>query len=135
MDETSQIAALIAHSSDFPLLEVTMPPKFDAKDPAIAALIASFESLGLPPPKATEAARSAKGAVALKAIIDQNGLEGAKLDEKQASLVASWAITAAKLPEDARDYGVRAIVAGKLKSAEQISGKQFLFSVSWKDVS
>lgn len=99
-----------------------MPPKFDPKDPAVAELIATFRTIGLSPSKATDAARNPKNAAALRDLIVANSLNAAPLDEKRASLIATLAIQAGGLGEGERTYAVDAIVDGRLKSVDQVSG-------------
>lgn len=99
-----------------------MAPKFDSEDPKVASLIAAFKSLGLAESKAVEAARSPKNAASLKVLIDQADLTTQNLDDKRASLIVSLSIGAGKLPDEAKLYAVQAIVDGRLKSAEQVSG-------------
>ncbi|KAG8883463.1 hypothetical protein FRB97_006591 [Tulasnella sp. 331] len=98
-----------------------MPPKFDPKDPAIAELIATFQTIGLSPSKATDAARNPKNAALLKDLIVTNSLHATSLDEKRASLIATFAIQAGSLGENERTYVVKAIVDGRLKSVDQVS--------------
>lgn len=100
-----------------------MPPKFNPSEPAIAALISSFRAIGLTESKAIEAARSPKNAAALKALIDRADLSSEeKLDEKKATLIASFSNAASKLDDLAKLYVVRAIIDGRIKSGEQVSG-------------
>lgn len=99
-----------------------MPPKFDPKDPAVASLIATFQTLGLSSSKATDAARNPKNAAILKEIVDSNDLSSRGLDEKRAALVATLAIQSGNLGEKERSYVVDAIVDGRLKSVDQVSG-------------
>lgn len=99
-----------------------MPPKFDPKDPAIAELIATFQTIGLSSAKATDAARNPKNAAVLKDLIVANSLNATALDEKRASLVATLAIQAGNLGEPERTFAVDAIVDGRLKSVDQVSG-------------
>jgi glutaminyl-tRNA synthetase len=99
-----------------------MPPKFDPNDPAVAELISLFQSIGLSPPKATEAAR-AKSAPALKDIIRTHDLSTKSLDEKQALFISSVATQGAKLGPAEKRYLIDAIVDRRLKSGEQLSGE------------
>ncbi|KZT53301.1 putative glutamine-tRNA ligase [Calocera cornea HHB12733] len=98
-----------------------MPPKFDPKDPAVAPLIALFESLGLSTPKAVEAAKAPKTAAALKEIIISQHLEGKRLDEKRAALIVSLAGVGAKLGQEEKAYAVRKVEEGKLERADQLA--------------
>ncbi|KAG8901297.1 hypothetical protein FRB99_005412 [Tulasnella sp. 403] len=98
-----------------------MAPKFDPSDPVIAELIATFEGVGLTKSKATDAARNPKNAAVLKELVDQNNLQSKSLDEKKASLVASFAISGGRLGQAERTYVVDAIADGRLKSVDQVS--------------
>ncbi|KAG9100529.1 hypothetical protein FRC07_010401, partial [Ceratobasidium sp. 392] len=95
-----------------------MPPKFDPNDPAVAELISLFQSIGLSPPKATEAARS-KSAPSLKDLIQTHNLDTKSLDEKQALSIQSVAGT--KLGPAEKAYAVDAIIDRRIKSPEQLS--------------
>ncbi|QRV72629.1 glutamyl-tRNA synthetase [Ceratobasidium sp. AG-Ba] len=97
-----------------------MPPKFDPNDPAVAELISLFQSIGLSPPKATEAARS-KSAPVLKDLAQTHDLSKKKLDEKQALSIQSVATQGAKLGPAEKGYLVDAIVDRRIKSPEQLS--------------
>lgn len=98
-----------------------MPPK--ATNPAeTAKLIELFKSIGLTQSKAAEAAKSPKGASTLQDIIEKKQLVGKNLDEKASVLLASLAVASAKLGESERDYAVDAILDGRLKSTDQVSG-------------
>jgi glutaminyl-tRNA synthetase len=99
-----------------------MPPKFDPNDPAVAELISLFQSIGLSPPKATEAAR-AKSAPAFKDLIHAHDLSAKNLDEKQALFISSITTQGAKLGPAEKGYVIDAIVDRRLKSGEQISGE------------
>lgn len=99
-----------------------MPPKFDPNDPEVAKLIDLFQTIGFTKPKATETAKSAKHASALKDIIEKNGLSSKGVDDKKASLIHSLAVQGAKLGDPEQAYIVDAVVDGRLKSSEQVSG-------------
>lgn len=106
-----------------------MPPKFNANDPETAAQIAKFKSIGLPDAKATEVARSSKQAVILSSLIDKAGLvdkkEKGELDDKISLILALCvaAASASKLEEEGTLYALGAILDGRLKSNEQVSGE------------
>ena len=100
-----------------------MPPKFDPTDPEVVKLIELFQSIGFTKAKATENVKSAKNASALKDIIEKNGLSNKGLDDKKATLVSGLAIQGAKLGDAEKSYVVDAILSGRLKSAEQVSGE------------
>lgn len=102
-----------------------MSRKFDPTDPEIVKLVELFQSIGFTKAKATETAKSSKNASALKDIIDKNNLSEKNLDDKKATLVSSLAIQGAKLGDSEKSYIVDAILDGKLKSSEQVSGKYY----------
>ena len=87
-----------------------------------AELIELFKSIGLTQSKAAEAAKSPKSAATLKEIIQNKQLAGKDLDEKSGVLLASLAVQGSKLGEDERGYAVDAILDGRLKSTDQVSG-------------
>ena len=97
-----------------------MPPKGDS--PETAELIELFKSLGLTQSKAAEAAKSPKSAAILKDIIETNKLLEKQIEEKQAVLLASLAVQGSKLGERERQYAVAAILDGRLKTTDQVSG-------------
>ena len=96
-----------------------MPPK---ASPETAELIDTFKSIGLSQAKAAEAAKSAKSAAVLKDLIARYDLANKGLDEKQASLVSSLAVSGSKLSDDQRDYVVGAVLDGRLKATDQVNG-------------
>ena len=101
-----------------------MAPK--ASDAAeTAELVELFKKIGLTQAKAAEAAKSAKSAATLRAIVDAHGLAAREppLDEKRAVLLAALAVQGAKLAEAERDYAVGAVLDGRLKSTDQVSGE------------
>ena len=97
-----------------------MPPKATSAD--TAELVELFKSIGLTQSKAAEAAKSPKSATTLKDIIEKKQLAGKNLDEKTAVLLAAVAVQGSKLGEDERGYAVDAILDGRLKSTDQVSG-------------
>ena len=97
-----------------------MPPKAPSAD--TAELIELFKSIGLTQSKAAEAAKSPKSAATLKDIIEKKQLSGKSLDEKTSVLLAALAVQGSKLGEDERGYAVDAILDGRLKSTDQVSG-------------
>jgi glutaminyl-tRNA synthetase len=96
------------------------PPK--GTSPETAAYVDLFKSIGLSKAKASEAAKSAKGAALLQDLIERHALTGGRVDEKQAGLVAALAVQGAKVGEDERGYVVHAIIDGRLKSTDQVNG-------------
>lgn len=99
-----------------------MPPKFDPTDPETSALISLFQTIGLSGPKATDAARNPKNAASLKELIEQNDLKESGLTEKDGALIAGLAVSGAKLGLAERSYAARAIVDGRLKTTDQVTG-------------
>ncbi|KAI0729306.1 glutaminyl-tRNA synthetase [Fomitopsis betulina] len=96
-----------------------MPPKGD--NPETAEIIALFKTIGLTQPKAAEAAKSPKSAAVLKEIIETNKLAEKHIEEKQAVLLASFAVQGSKLGDREREYAVEAILDGRLKTTDQVS--------------
>ncbi|KAJ7638989.1 tRNA synthetases class I, catalytic domain-containing protein [Roridomyces roridus] len=95
-----------------------------ASDPVIPLLTA----IGLSQPKAIEAVKSPKIAAELKDIVETYGLHtraGEKMDDKQAGLIVALAgqlVKADSRPEEPkRAYVVEKIVAGQLKSVDQVT--------------
>lgn len=99
-----------------------MPPKAEPS-PEVQELITLFKSIGLTQAKAAEAAKSPKGATVLKDIIETHALVGKEIDEKQAGLLAALAVQGSKLGPSERAYAVDAILDGRLKSTDQVSGE------------
>jgi glutaminyl-tRNA synthetase len=89
--------------------------------PETAAHIDLFKSIGLSQAKASEAAKSTKGAALLQGLIKWHALMGGRIDEKQAGLVAALAVQGAKIGEDEQEYVVHAIIDGRLKSTDQVN--------------
>lgn len=102
-----------------------MPPK--AASAETAELIELFKSIGLTQSKAAEAAKSPKSAATLKEIIEKKQLAGKELDEKSAVLLASLSVQGLKLGENEREYAVDAILDGRLKSTDQVTGNTTSF--------
>lgn len=99
-----------------------MAPKADSSE--TAELVELFKKIGLTQSKAAEAAKSPKSASTLKDIIDTHNLVNKNLDEKQAVLLAALAVQGGKLGDGERDYAVGAILGGKLKTTDQVSGER-----------
>lgn len=99
-----------------------MAPKSDSNDASIAGLVELFKSIGLSEPKAKEATRSPKNAASLKELIERNRLAERSLDEKQASLIWTFSSQSGKVEPAEESYVVDAVVDGKLKTVEQVSG-------------
>ncbi|VDB85344.1 unnamed protein product [Peniophora sp. CBMAI 1063] len=95
-----------------------MAPKPSAEG---AELIETFKSIGLSQAKAAEAAKSAKSAAVLKDVIARHDLAHKGLDEKQASLISTLAVSGVKLSDDERDYVVRGVLDGRLKATDQVN--------------
>ena len=105
-----------------------MAPKADS--PETAELIELFKKIGLTQSKAAEAAKSPKSATTLKAIIESHDLVNKSLDEKQAVLLAALAVQGSKLGDAERSYAVGAILDGRLKTTDQVSGEYRLIETS-----
>jgi glutaminyl-tRNA synthetase len=102
------------------------PPKAKSEPINTAPLVELFKGLGLTQSKAAEAAKNPKSAIILSRLVDDSsyGLNGKTLDEKRAVLVAALAGLLAKkdLAEAERKYVIAAIVDGRLKSVDQVTG-------------
>jgi glutaminyl-tRNA synthetase len=103
-----------------------MPPKskFDPSDPAVAALITQFQSIGLTEAKATDVARNSKNAATLSELIEKNQLATKAIDSKRGALLTTLAVSVSggQLGQSERDYATGAIVDGRLKTTEQVAG-------------
>ncbi|EGO27801.1 hypothetical protein SERLADRAFT_414058 [Serpula lacrymans var. lacrymans S7.9] len=98
-----------------------MAPTSDA---SVDSLIPLFKSIGLTQSKAAEASKNPKSAGVLRDVIVTHGLADVGLDEKQAVLFAALAgqlIKVEGMGESERDYVVKAILEGKLKSVDQVT--------------
>lgn len=96
--------------------------KFDANDPTVLATISLFTSIGVTNVKAIETARNPKNTASLKEIIDRNELTIRELEEKQGNLILHLAVQGTKIGRDEQDYVVQAVVEGRLKTTEQVTG-------------
>lgn len=101
---------------------MTLKTKFDVNDPAVVALMSLFKSVGVTPTKAAETVRNPKNAASLKELIHRNELSSKHFDEKQGSLVVHLAAQGGKLNPEQQDYTTKAIVDGKLKNIDQVTG-------------
>ena len=110
---------------------LTMPPKIDLNDPAVAELVTLFQSIGLERRKAADIVGSAKTSQSLSELIETNGLATKKLDAKRGTLISGFAVQAPKLDPAQRTYVVQAIVDEKLKTADQVSGALLSPARSW----
>jgi glutaminyl-tRNA synthetase len=100
--------------------------KFDANDPAAAATISQFQSIGLTQAKATDVARNPKNATCLSDLVQQNSLQDKGLDAKQGALLTTLAVSGQQLDQPGRNYICAAIVDGRLKSEDQVTGEQLV---------
>ena len=98
-----------------------MPPK-TASSSDSSELVELFKTLGLTQAKAAEAAKNPKGAATLRDIIGKHGLAEKNVEEKPAVLLAALALASHKLAEPERTYAVDAILDGRLKTTDQVSG-------------
>ncbi|KAF7301836.1 Glutamine-tRNA ligase [Mycena indigotica] len=81
-----------------------------------------LEAIGLPHAKALEAVKSPKIAAELQSIVESSSL--GKLDEKQASLIVALAgqlVKSEPVSLEKREYVVRKIAEGQLKSVDQVT--------------
>ncbi|KAH7887584.1 glutaminyl-tRNA synthetase [Phlebopus sp. FC_14] len=88
------------------------------------SFIPLFKSIGLPQAKAAEAAKSTKSATILRDLIASHDLTAAGVAEKQAVLIAALAVQLGKaqnVDTVGRDYIVKAVLTGKLKSVDQVN--------------
>jgi glutaminyl-tRNA synthetase len=107
-----------------------MPPKAPtaASSPETAEQISLFKSIGLSQAKAAEAAKSPKSANVLQQLISSYGLVSREppLEEKQAGLIAAAAVLFSNSngldTEEKQGYVVHAILDGRLKSTDQVTG-------------
>lgn len=99
------------------------PPKFDKSDPEVSKLIALFQqAIGFTEAKATETCKNAKNAAALRDLIQQNNLAERSLDDKKGSLLNHLAVQGSSLENTGRSYIVEAVLDGRLKSTDQVTG-------------
>lgn len=94
-----------------------------ADSPETAELVELFKKIGLTQSKAAEAAKSSKSASILKGIIEVHNLVNKNLDGKQAVLLAALAVQGSKLGDGERSYAVGAVLDGRLKTTDQVSGE------------
>ena len=85
---------------------LAMPPKFNPDDPETAELIMLFQTIGFSKAKATETAKNAKNASALKEIIQKNDLSSRNVDDKKGSLLAGLASQGSKLGGAEKQYAI-----------------------------
>ncbi|BEJ14872.1 hypothetical protein CspHIS471_0406390 [Cutaneotrichosporon sp. HIS471] len=98
-----------------------MPPKFDPTKPEVAALIKEFEAFGLSTNSATELVRTPKAGNAFRSLVDENGLAGKSFENNQANALVKLSAVSTKLSPEARKYVLNRIVAGDLKSPDQVA--------------
>lgn len=89
---------------------------------SIEELTAYFATCGLSPARAAEGAKS-KQAPLINALFRLNSLETKGLSDKQAQLASQVARDGAKLKEEERKYVLEAVIDGKLKAADQVTGQ------------
>ncbi|WFD32096.1 glutamine--tRNA ligase [Malassezia sp. CBS 17886] len=97
-----------------------MAPKLDPADPAVARLLALFESISLTGQRAQDTVKNPKYARSLERVITSLGLGDKGLDAKTSSMVVVAASHGADLPADKLDYVAARIVGGDLRTADQI---------------
>lgn len=88
--------------------------------PEVASLVSLFQSTGLSEQMALKYAKDRKVAPAYKQLVERERLDERKLDAKAALLTVN--VAESTLPDDKRSEVVKAIVDGRLKSGEQVSG-------------
>ena len=103
-----------------------MPAKFDPNSPENASLISLFTSLGLSANTAAELVRQSKSAAPFKALIDECGLEGSRLDEKRAGALVKLGTSGGNLGPGERGFVVGKIVKGDVKTPDQVAGEYAL---------
>lgn len=96
--------------------------KFDPNDPATLAAISLFTSIGLTHTKAAETVRNPRNAASLKELIDRHDLATKGLEEKQGNLILQLAVQGTRIGTDERDYVTNAVVRGRLKANDQVTG-------------
>lgn len=111
-----------------------MPKKSAAVDlttPESIALLERYRKIGLNASRSKDVAQSAKSSTAFQRLAEENDLDNAGLDEKQAGLCVDLtkevgyenAVGKEKLSVPEVRYVVTAIKDGKLKTADQVKGK------------
>lgn len=92
--------------------------------PELEALAEYFQKCGLAPTASVETVRGkAKGAA--QALFTANKLEDKQLNNKQGLFALQVAKDGSKLTEESRNYAVEAIVDGRLKSPDQVTGESY----------
>lgn len=129
----SQLECIISQSNYTDLGRVrmsTIAPKASKTTPSDTSSphVALFRAIGLSSSKAAEAAKNSKSAIVFKDIIERHALAERDdcLDEKQAGLVAAFALQISKsekLGREEKDYVVSRILEEKLKSVDQVIGE------------
>jgi hypothetical protein len=111
-----------------------MPKKSAAVDlttPESIALLERYGKIGLNASRSKDVAQSAKQSAAFQRLVQENDLDNAGLDEKQAGLCVDLTKEAGyenaagkeKLREPEVRYIVNAIKDGRLKSTDQVKGE------------
>lgn len=93
----------------------------------LEALAEYFQQCGLAPTASVETVRG-KSKGAAQALFTANKLEDKHLNNKQGLFALQVAKDGAKLSEESRNYAVEAIVDGRLKAADQVSGESLQHS-------
>lgn len=97
-----------------------------ALSPEIEQLVAYFESAGISPTRSLEVAKNPKTAAGAHALFVSNQLETKGLSDKQGLLALQVAKDGAKLSEEGRNYVVGAVVEGRVKGGDQVTGERLL---------
>jgi glutaminyl-tRNA synthetase len=90
--------------------------------PELEALCAFFKSCGLSAVRSEETVRG-KIAAAAKALFSVNQLDTKNLSDKQGLFALQVAKDGGKLSEESRNYAIEAIVDGRLKTPDQVTGE------------
>lgn len=97
-----------------------MAPKLDVNDPQVARLLKLFATISLTGQRAQDTVKNAKYARSLEQVIHALRLDEANLDAKTSSAVVVAASSGADLAPAAREYVVKRVVKGDLKTTDQI---------------
>lgn len=88
-----------------------------------ADLVAYFEKCGLAPNRATDLVNNPKNSTPAHALFVAAGLETKGLNDKQNTLVLTVAAAGTKVGEKEKLYAVGAVVDGRLKAIDQVTGE------------
>ncbi|WFD00806.1 glutamine--tRNA ligase [Malassezia yamatoensis] len=97
-----------------------MAPKLDVNDPQVKSLLELFAKISLTGQRAEDTVKNAKYARSLEQVIHALKLDEANLDAKTSSAVVVAASSGADLDATKREYVVKRVLNGDLKSSDQI---------------